>query len=53
MLVISIPSDNLCLHQEIVENINGRAIFVTVVIERRTSFFRIYDRQNDLASNIF
>ncbi len=32
MLVISIPSDNLCLHQKIVENINGRAIFVIVVI---------------------
>ncbi len=33
MLVISILSDNLCLHKEIKENINGRAIFVIVVFE--------------------
>ncbi len=53
MLVISIMSDNLCLHQNIVEKFYGRAIFVIVVIERWTSFYRIYDRQNVLASNIF
>ncbi len=42
MLVISFSSDDLCLHQKIVENINGRAIFVIVVIECWTSFYRIY-----------
>ncbi len=52
MLVISILSDNLCLHQGIMENTNGRAIFVIVMIERWTSFYRIHDRQNVLASNI-
>ncbi len=34
---------------KIVESINGRAIFVIVVIERWTSFYRIYDRQITLA----
>ncbi len=52
MLVISIPSDGLCLHQKMVENINGRAIFLMTVIERGTSFYRINDRQNVLASDI-
>ncbi len=52
MLVIPIPSDNLCLRQKIVESINGRANFVIVVIERWTSFYGNYDRQNVLASNI-
>ncbi len=52
MLVISILSDDLCLHQKMVENVNGRAIFVIAVIERWTSFYRIYDRKNVLASNI-
>ncbi len=33
MLVMSIPSADLCLHQKIVENVNGTAIFVIVVIE--------------------
>ncbi len=45
MLVASILFDDLCLHQKIVENINGRATFVIVVIERWTSFYCIYDRQ--------
>ncbi len=52
MHVISFPSDDFCLHQKIVENINVRATFAIVVIERWTSFCRIYDRQNVLASNI-
>ncbi len=53
MLVISIPSDNLCMHRKkIVENINGGAIFAIVVIERCTSFHRTYDRQNVLASQM-
>ncbi len=34
MLVISIPSADLCLNQQIEENVNGRAIFVIVVVER-------------------
>ncbi len=51
MLVISIPSADLCLQQKM-ENVNGRAIFVIVVVERWASFYRIYDRQNKLASNI-
>ncbi len=38
MLVISIPPDDLCLHQKIVINISGSAIFVIVVIERWTFF---------------
>ncbi len=49
---MSIPSDDICLHQNIVENINGRSIFVIIVIERWTTFYRIYDRQNVLASDI-
>ncbi len=53
MLFISSPSDDLCLHQKIVENSNGRAIFVIVVIERWTSFYRLYDRLSALISNIF
>ncbi len=52
MLAISIPSDDLCLHCKIKENINGRAIFVIVGVERWASFYRIYDRQNVLASDI-
>ncbi len=42
MLVISIPSDDLLLHQRILENINGRAIFVIVVIERWTSLSHLW-----------
>ncbi len=44
MLVISIPSADLCLHQKIEENVNGRAMFVIVVVERWTFFiaFTIY-----------
>ncbi len=42
MLVISIPSADLRLHQKIEENINGRANFMIVVVER----------QNVLASDI-
>ncbi len=53
MLVISISSDDFCLHPKIEENINGRAIFVIVVVERQASVYRIYDRQNVLASNTF
>ncbi len=52
MLVISIPSDDECLHQKIAENISGRTVIVIVVIDRWTPFYRIYDRQNVLASNI-
>ncbi len=46
MLVILISSDNLCLHRKIKENINGRVIFVMVVVERWAPFYRIFDRQN-------
>ncbi len=49
MLVISIASDYLCLHQKIEENVNGRAIFVTVVVGLWASFYRNYDRQYVLA----
>ncbi len=35
------------------ENINGRAIFVIVVVERWASFYCIYDRQNVPASDIY
>ncbi len=52
MLVISISSDNLCLHKNIKENINGTAIFVIVLVERWASFYRIFDRQNVPASTI-
>ncbi len=52
MLVTSIPSADLCLNQKIEENVNGWAIFVIGVVERWISFYRIYDRQNDLASDI-
>ncbi len=52
MLVISTPSADLCLHRNIEENVNGRAIFVIVVVERWASFYRIYDRQNVLAADI-
>ncbi len=52
MLVISIPSADLCLHQKIEENVNGRAIFVIVVVERWASFCRIYNQQNVLVSDI-
>ncbi len=34
MLVISISSDDLCLHKQIKQNINGSAIFVIVMAER-------------------
>ncbi len=34
MLFISIPSADLCVHQKIEENVNGRAIFVIVVVKR-------------------
>ncbi len=34
MLIISISSDDVYLHKKIKENINGRAIFVIVVVER-------------------
>ncbi len=36
---------NACT-KKIEENINGRAIFMIVAIERPTSIYRIYDRQN-------
>ncbi len=52
MLAISIASDDLSLHQKIVENINGRAIFVIVVVERWASFYRIFVRQKVPASDI-
>ncbi len=52
MLGSSIPSADLCLHQKIEGNVNGRAIFVIVVVELWPCFYRIYDRQSDLASNI-
>ncbi len=51
MLIISLLSADLCLHQNIEENVNGRAIFVVVVVERWASFNRISDRQNILASD--
>ncbi len=52
MLAISISSDDLFLHKNIKENINGRAIFVIVVVERGASFYRIFDWQNVPASDI-
>ncbi len=53
MLAISISSDDLSLHKKIKENINGRAIFVIVVVERWASFYRILDRWYIPASDIF
>ncbi len=52
MRVISISFDDLCLHKKIKEDINGRAIFVIVVVERWAPFYRIFDRQNVPASDI-
>ncbi len=52
MLVISIPSDLLFLYQNINENISGTANIVIVVVGRWVAFYRVYDRQNVLASNI-
>ncbi len=52
MLTISISSDDLCVHKKIKENIYGRAIFVIVVVERRASFYRIFDLQSVPASEI-
>ncbi len=34
MIVISISSDDLCLHKKIMENLNGSAICVIVMVER-------------------
>ncbi len=34
MLVIFIPSNDLCLHRKVEENVNGRAICMNVVVER-------------------
>ncbi len=45
MLAITIPSDHFCLHPKIEESIDGRAIIVLVVVQRKASFERIYDRQ--------
>ncbi len=45
MVVISIPSTDLCLHQKIEEDVNVRAIFVIVVVERWASFYRNNDRK--------
>ncbi len=53
MFVISISSHDLCLHPKIMENINGRAIFMIGVFERWAFFYCIYDQQNVLASNTF
>ncbi len=52
LLAISILSIDLCLHKSIKENINGRAIFVIVVVELWASFYRIFDRQNVPDSDI-
>ncbi len=52
MLVISISSDDLCLHKKIKENINVSAIFVILVVERWDSFYRFFDRQNVPGSDI-
>ncbi len=51
MFLDSIPYADLCLQQKIEENVNGRAIFKIVVVERWASFYHINDRQNVLASN--
>ncbi len=53
MLVVSISSDGLFLAPKNEENIVDKAIFVIVVVGRWASFYRIYDRQNVLASKIF
>ncbi len=45
MLVISIPSADLCLYQKIEEIVNGRVIFEIVVVKRCASFYRIDDRK--------
>ncbi len=42
---------NACI-EKIKESINGRAIFVIVVVERWVSFYRIFDRENVPASDI-
>ncbi len=52
MLAISISIDDLCLHKKIKENIDGRAIFVIVLVERWASFYRVFDGQNIPASDI-
>ncbi len=52
MLVISISSVFLWLHQKFEESVNGRAIFVIVVVERWAYFYCIYDQQLDLAMDI-
>ncbi len=52
MLAISISYDDYCLHEKIKVNINGRAIFVIVVVERWALFYRIFGRQNVPASDI-
>ncbi len=52
MLIISISSDDLCWHKQIKENINGRVIFVFVVVERWAPFYRIFHQQNVPASDI-
>ncbi len=50
MLVISILSDDLCLHQKIRKNVIGRAIFVIAVVEHWAAFYSIYERQHVLAA---
>ncbi len=52
MLAIPIDFNDFCLHKTIKENINGRAIFVIVVVERWALFYRIFDRQKVPASDI-
>ncbi len=52
MLALSTASDDICLHRKNEENANGRAIFVIVDVGRGVSFYRIYDQQIVLASNI-
>ncbi len=52
MLAIFIPSTELCLHQKNDESVNGRTIFVIVVVERWASFYRIHDRHSVLAADI-
>ncbi len=52
MLVISILSDDLCLHKKIKENINGRAIFLIVLVDHWAQFYRIFDRQKVPGSDI-
>ncbi len=52
MLATSLLSDGLCLHKKNKENIDGRTIFVIVVVERWVSIYRIFDRQNIPASDI-